>query len=151
MGHVPAGPIRVVGAGGDVQGRQRGRAPGQGVLAIPPAGPDRRQLGIAGEDAAAAWYLARGYEVAARNWRCRDGELDLIVRRGRMFVFCEVKARTTDAFGAPVEAVNRSKQARIRRLAARWLDQDAPLRPREIRFDVVAILGGELEILEGAF
>jgi len=89
--------------------------------------------------------------VAARNWRCRDGELDLIVRRGRMFVFCEVKARTTDVFGAPVEAVNRSKQARIRRLAARWLDQDAPLRPREIRFDVAAILGGELEILEGAF
>jgi putative endonuclease len=89
--------------------------------------------------------------VAARNWSCRDGELDLIVRRGRMFVFCEVKARTSDAFGAPVEAVNRSKQARIRRLAARWLDQDAPLRPREIRFDVAAILGGELEILEGAF
>jgi putative endonuclease len=89
--------------------------------------------------------------VAARNWSCRDGELDLIVRRGRMFVFCEVKARTSDAFGAPVEAVNRSKQARIRRLAARWLDQDAPLRPREIRFDVAAILGGELEILVGAF
>jgi putative endonuclease len=87
----------------------------------------------------------------ARNWRCRDGELDLIVRQGRIFVFCEVKARTTDAFGIPAEAVTRTKQARIRRLAARWLEEDAPVRPREIRFDVAAILGGQLELLEGAF
>jgi putative endonuclease len=87
----------------------------------------------------------------ARNWRCRDGELDLIVRQGRIFVFCEVKARTTDAFGIPAEAVTRTKQARIRRLAARWLEEDAPVRPREIRFDVAAILGGQLEVLEGAF
>ncbi len=66
-------------------------------------------------------------------------------------MFCEVKARTTDAFGIPAEAVTRQKRARIRRLAARWLEEDAPLRPREIRFDVAAILGGELEIIEGAF
>jgi len=86
-----------------------------------------------------------------RNWRCRDGELDLIVRRGRTFVFCEVKARSTDLFGVPAEAVTLQKRARIRRLAARWLDEDAPLRPREIRFDVAAILDGQLEIIEGAF
>jgi cystathionine gamma-synthase len=81
--------------------------------------------------------------VVARNWRCRDGELDLILRQGRTFVFCEVKARTTDAFGVPAEAVTTQKRARIRRLAARWLEDDAPLRPREIRFDVAAILGGD--------
>jgi putative endonuclease len=106
---------------------------------------------MAGEDAAAAWYEAHGYETVARNWRCRDGELDLIVRQGRMFVFCEVKARTTDAFGVPAEAVTRTKQARIRRLAARWLAEAAPVRAREIRFDVVSILAGDVEILEGAF
>ena len=89
--------------------------------------------------------------MVARNWRCREGELDLIVRHGRAFVFCEVKARTTDAFGAPAEAISRAKQARIRRLAARWLEEDAPVRPREIRFDVAAVLGGELEMIEGAF
>jgi putative endonuclease len=89
--------------------------------------------------------------VVARNWRCRDGELDLVLRRGRMFVFCEVKSRTTDAFGLPAEAVTGQKRARIRRLAARWIEEDAPMRPREIRFDVAAILGGELEIIEGAF
>ena len=110
----------------------------------------RRATGTAGEDAAAAWYVARGYEVVDRNWRCRDGELDLIVRHGRTVVFCEVKARGSTRFGAPVEAVTRSKQARLRRLAARWLD-DAPFRPLDLRFDVAAVLDGQVEVLEGAF
>ena len=112
---------------------------------------DRRTVGVSGEDAAAAWYEANGYEVLARNWRCRMGELDLILRRGRTVVFCEVKARTTDAFGIPAEAVNHDKRARLRRLAARWLDEDAPIRFGEIRFDVCSVLGGRVEILEGAF
>ena len=110
----------------------------------------RRALGLSGEEAVATWYQERGYEVVVRNWRCREGELDLIVRDGRAFVFCEVKTRTTDAFGAPVEAVNRAKQERLRRLAARWLTE-APLRPREIRFDVASVMGDRIEVLEGAF
>ncbi len=110
----------------------------------------RRELGASGEEAVASWYEARGYEIVVRNWRCREGELDLIVRDGRAFVFCEVKTRTSDAFGAPVEAVNRAKQERLRRLAARWLTE-APLRPREIRFDVASVMGDHIEVLEGAF
>lgn len=111
----------------------------------------RRAVGTAGEEAVASWYERQGYEVVARNWTCREGELDLIVRNGRMYVFCEVKTRASDAFGAPAEAVNRDKQMRLRRLAARWLQDDAPLRPREIRFDVAAVLDGDIEVLEGAF
>lgn len=111
----------------------------------------RRVLGARGEAAVAAWYEARGYEVLARNWTCREGELDLVVRQGRVFVFCEVKTRTSDAFGAPAEAVTRTKQDRLRRLAARWLEDDAPVRPREIRFDVAAVLDDAIEVLEGAF
>ena len=99
----------------------------------------------------ASWYQARGYEVLDRNWRCREGELDLVLREGRRFVFCEVKTRTTDAFGAPAEAVTRTKQMRVRRLAARWLEDEAPVRPREIRFDVASVLGGTIEVVEGAF
>ena len=110
----------------------------------------RRVLGASGEDAAAAWYEAHGYQVVARNWRCRQGELDLVVRRGRTVVFCEVKTRTSAAFGAPVEAVTRTKQMRLRGLAARWLEESTT-RAGEIRFDVVAVLAGELEVLEGAF
>jgi len=110
----------------------------------------RRALGIAGEDAAAAWYEANGYEVVARNWQCRDGELDLIVRRNRTIVFCEVKCRASDVFGSPAEAVNHLKRQRIRVLAAKWLE-DFPVRVREIRFDVVSVIGADVEVIEGAF
>ena len=110
----------------------------------------RRALGASGEDQAARWYEANGYQVVARNWRCREGELELIVRRGRTFVFCEVKARTSAAFGLPAEAITREKRQRLRVLASRWLDE-APVRPASIRFDVAAVLAGELEVIEGAF
>jgi putative endonuclease len=98
----------------------------------------------------AAWYEAHGYSVVDRNWRCRQGELDLVARRGRVVVFCEVKTRSSTAFGAPVEAVTRTKQARLRGLAARWLE-DSDLVAREIRFDVASVLDGQIEVLEGAF
>lgn len=111
---------------------------------------ERLRLGAGGEQLAASWYEARGYEIVARNWTCRSGELDLVVRKGRLFVFCEVKTRTTDAFGVPAESVTREKQARVRQLAARWL-ADSPIHAVEIRFDVAAILAGELEMIEGAF
>jgi putative endonuclease len=111
----------------------------------------RRQLGADGEAMVAEWYVARGYEVLARNWRCREGELDLIARNGRMFIFCEVKTRTSNAFGTPAEAVTREKQQRLRRLAARWLEEDAPVRAREIRFDVASVMGNVIEVLEAAF
>ncbi len=115
-----------------------------------PRDPDRvarrRALGVAGEDLAAAWYAERGYEVVARNWRCREGELDLIVTDGRSLVFCEVKARSSLAFGSPLEAVTPAKQRRLRVLATRWLDA-APVRPGGVRFDVVGVLDGELEVV----
>jgi putative endonuclease len=90
--------------------------------------------------------------VLARNWRCRDGELDLIVRKGPTLVVCEVKSRKSERFGAPVEAVTRQKQLRIRRLTARWLAGAVPrVHPRTIRFDVASVRGTEVEILEGVF
>jgi putative endonuclease len=110
----------------------------------------RKALGAHGEAVVARWYRERGYEVLARNWRCREGELDLIVCHGRLVVFCEVKTRTSTAFGTPAEAVTHDKRRRIRHLAARWLD-DAPWRPREIRFDVASVMGNRIEVLEGAF
>jgi putative endonuclease len=110
----------------------------------------RAARGQAGEDRAAAWYQAAGYDVLARNWRCRDGELDLVLADGSVIVFCEVKSRSSDAFGLPAEAVTPAKQARLRRLAAQWLESSGR-RPREVRFDVVAILGDELEVITDAF
>ena len=109
-----------------------------------------RRTGVDGEELAAAWYRSRGYEVIERNWRCRDGELDLVVRQGRQVVFCEVKHRRSVAFGTPAESITSEKKQRIRFLAARWL-QDAKPRPAEIRFDVAAVLDGDVEVLVGAF
>ncbi len=110
----------------------------------------RRALGSAGEDLAAAEYERRGYEVLARNWRCREGELDLVLRSGATVVFCEVKARSTLAFGSPFEAVTAAKRRRIRLLATRWL-QESGVRAGELRFDVVGVLDGAVEVVEGAF
>jgi putative endonuclease len=110
----------------------------------------RLALGAHGEDLAASWYERHGYEVVARNWRCREGELDLVVRRGRALVFVEVKARTSDRFGLPAEAVTIRKQQRLRTLAVRFL-AEAGGGASSLRFDVVAILGGRIQVIESAF
>ena len=111
----------------------------------------QRAYGDEGEGLAAAWYEARGYTVVARKWRCRDGELDLILRRDRMVIFCEVKRRRTVRYGTPAEAITTEKKQRIRHLAARWLRESQGPRAGEIRFDVAAVLDGEVTVLEGAF
>lgn len=110
----------------------------------------RRVLGAAGEERAASWYERHGYTVLARNWRCRDGELDLVVAERRAVVFVEVKTRRSARFGHPLEAVTPAKQARMRRLALAYL-RETGTRARSLRFDVVAILGEELQVVPGAF
>jgi putative endonuclease len=112
----------------------------------------RSQLGAAGEDAAAAWYAARGYDVLARNWRCSAGELDLVVRRGDLVVICEVKTRRGSAFGAGFEAVGWRKQRKLRQLATVLLGHV----PRvAVRFDVASVSVGparpSVEVFEDAF
>ncbi len=104
-----------------------------------------------GENEAARWYLRRGYEVVARNWRCSAGEVDLILRSPEIVVFCEVKARASNEFGGPEGAVNWSKQRRLRRLAAMWLAEVRPVGAITVRFDVAAVVGARVEIIEAAF
>ncbi len=98
----------------------------------------RRVVGDAGEHAVAEWYRARGYDVVDRNWRVRDGEIDVIARRAGVVVFCEVKTRRSDAFGLPAEAVTARKQARLRGLAMQWLAQRR-VRADDLRFDVASV------------
>ena len=121
----------------------------------PSPGADRsRSLGAVGEDIAAAWYEDQGYEILERNWRRREGEVDLIVRRRRTVAFVEVKTRTSDAFGTGAEAVLPAKQRRIRRLASRWLAELTPASGRalvDLRFDVVDITAGQVDVIEDAF
>ena len=81
-------------------------------------------------------------QILDRNWRCSEGELDIVGRDGDCLVFVEVKTRSTTAFGDPAEAVNRAKAARLRRLALCWLDATAIwfAGARPIRFDVVSVV-----------
>lgn len=110
--------------------------------------------GKAGENAALETYLQRGYRVVARNWRCRLGELDLVVARGDTLVFCEVKTRRGAAFGGGYEAVNWRKRAKVRSLAEAFL-QEGGARPGAIRFDVASVAlgprGPHVELFEDAF
>jgi putative endonuclease len=111
---------------------------------------ERQALGAYGEELVARRYVRLGYEVVGRNWRCRDGEIDLILLEGDLVVFCEVKTRSSGRFGAPVEAVTRMKQLRLRRLAGQWLTS-TPRHPRRVRFDVASVSGGQVSVVEDAF
>ncbi len=113
---------------------------------------ERIALGRAVEERAADWYRNNGYEVVERNWRCPQGEVDLVAvrRRDRLVVFCEVKARRSARFGSAAEAVGRDKQVRLRRLARTWL-ADNRCAAAGIRFDVAAWDAGRFEVVEGAF
>ena len=96
-------------------------------------------LGARGERIAVAYLTDAGLRVLDRNWRCREGELDIVAREGDALVFCEVKTRRGTGFGHPVEAVDAGKRRRLRILAQRWLaahDEHAP----DLRFDVVGVL-----------
>jgi putative endonuclease len=111
-------------------------------------------LGRRGEDATARGYERRGYRVIARNWRCRLGELDLVLERAGVLVFCEVKARRGSTLGGGFEAVTWAKRRKLRALADAFL-QSAGSRPQAIRFDVasVAMRGARstVEVFEDAF
>ena len=100
---------------------------------------DTNDLGARGERIAAAYLADLGFRLLDRNWRCREGELDIVAREGDAIVFCEVKTRRGTGYGHPVEAVASVKQHRLRVLAQRWLaahDEHAP----DLRFDVVGVL-----------
>lgn len=115
---------------------------------------DGRAVGASGEDAAGAAYVRRGYRVVARNWRCRLGELDLVVERRGVLVFCEVKSRRPGPHGEGYEAVTWRKRAKLRALAEAFL-QETGSRPQAIRFDVASIAfrgsRSDVEVFEDAF
>lgn len=96
-------------------------------------------LGRHGEDLAAAHLADGGLRLLARNWRCAQGEIDIVAADGSTLVVCEVKTRTTTAYGSPAQAVTVAKAARLRRLAAAWLAQSGG-GWATVRFDVVAVL-----------
>ncbi len=112
-------------------------------------------VGAYGEHVAVQYLTEAGYIILARNWRCPDGEIDIVALDGETVVVCEVKTRTGQGFGSGLDAVTREKAARLRTLGRRWLGEfgrvDTPL-----RFDVIAVHRsrrglGDVEHVRGAF
>lgn len=112
-------------------------------------------VGQYGERVATRYLQSVGFTVLDRNWRCRDGEIDIVARDEQTFVFCEVKTRRGLDFGPPVEAITPAKVRRLRTLALRWLaERQSPY--VDIRFDVVSVVAkrrgaAAVEHLRGAF
>jgi putative endonuclease len=109
-----------------------------------------KALGAYGEELVARWYEQRGYRVLDRNWRCRDGEIDLIVALANTVVFCEVKTRRNLDYGLPAEAVGWKKQRTIRMAASAWM-RETGSRPSVMRFDVASVVQREVSVIEAAF
>ena len=113
-------------------------------------------LGRYGEQLAVRHLADAGLAIVATNWRCAQGEIDIVARERDVLVICEVKTRRTDAFGTPAEAVTRTKADRLRRLAMLWLRDHPSGVDLDVRFDVVSVLlpragGPAVEHLRGAF
>jgi putative endonuclease len=96
-------------------------------------------LGKEGEQAAVSYLESRGFRILDRNWRCADGEIDIVAADRRTFVVCEVKTRSGTRYGTPLEAVDQRKRKRLRKLAALWLSAHG-VRFDQIRIDVLGLL-----------
>ncbi|HEX3707328.1 MAG TPA: YraN family protein [Mycobacteriales bacterium] len=96
------------------------------------------QLGIAGEDYAVRYLVGAGFTIVTRNWRCPEGEVDILAMDGNTLVVVEVKTRTSTAYGLPLEAVTWRKSEKLKTLAMCWLRERPHRGP--IRFDVISIV-----------
>ncbi len=105
--------------------------------------------GAAAEDRAAAYLQRQGMKLLARNYRCRQGEIDLILREGATLVFVEVRSRANSSFGGAAASITQAKQAKLIRAAQHYLSQQTSLPP--CRFDAILIEGDELQWLKHAF
>jgi len=116
---------------------------------------ERQAVGAYGERVAERHLRDQGLVVLDRNWRCPDGEIDLVLRDGDDVVFCEVKTRRGEGFGPPAAAITADKVRRLHRLAGLWLAATG-VRPHAMRFDVVEVLAQrqgapQVQHLRGAF
>jgi putative endonuclease len=110
-------------------------------------------VGGFGERVACRYLVSQGLVLLDRNWRTREGELDVVARDGGDVVFIEVKTRRSTRYGLPAEAVVPAKARRVRLLARLWLAANEE-RCERVRFDVVSVLVGRtlaLQHLRGAF
>ena len=109
------------------------------------------RAGLRAEQRAVWWYRLRGYRILARNAWAGGHELDVVVRRGRRLIFCEVKEKTGDRFGDPLEMVDEEKRRRLRRAAESWVARHPEADGLRVSFDVIAVREGRLQRVAEAF
>ena len=112
---------------------------------------NRRQTGTAYERRAGEYLKEQGYELIGYNFRCRQGEIDIIARDGRYLVFVEVKYRADNAAGNPLEAVTAAKQRTISKVASYYCLTHGYGTYTPCRFDVAAVLGEQIKVIQNAF
>jgi putative endonuclease len=108
------------------------------MIQVKPKKLHNRKVGAWGENLAANYLVAKGYEILARNARTSAGEIDLIARKGALLSFVEVKTRRSASFGPPEEAITPAKQQRMSDAAELWLETH-PEEKGEWQLDVIAI------------
>ena len=111
---------------------------------------NKRQIGTEKEKLAGAYLEKNGYKIIEYNFRCRQGEIDIIARDGEYLVFCEVKYRSDMSKGTPLEAVDYKKQRVISRCALFYIMKQR-LGDVPCRFDVVSITNQEIQVIKNAF
>ncbi|RLA83558.1 MAG: YraN family protein [Deltaproteobacteria bacterium] len=113
------------------------------------------RLGKKGEDLATEFLKKSGYRILKRNYRCPFGEVDIIAEDGGVLAFVEVKARSSDSYGSPAEAVDWRKRDRVARVASHYLQRRGLEGKVPVRFDVVCLnfspIGPIVELIKGAF
>lgn len=112
---------------------------------------NKRRIGAQAEQQIRKYLSEQGYTILEMNYRCRQGEVDIIARHGKYYVFIEVKYRSSAQYGAPEEAVGTSKQRRISRAALYYLYSHQLPESTPVRFDVAAIAGHEIRYIPNAF
>jgi putative endonuclease len=108
------------------------------------------EAGASGEDLATRALAARGYRIVERNFRCKLGELDIVACHGDVLCFVEVRSRANHHHGHAAEMVTRGKQRKVSRVAQAYLSSRQP-RFARARFDVVAITGDRVEVIQDAW
>lgn len=159
VGSLPQEPVRAEGASDELQGSEHRRVAttrrvSRGGLTTRERAVVRMARARWSEDLVASFYHRDGYEIVARNWRCREGELDIVavwqVGGVKTIVVVEVRARAFNHFGSPLESVTQAKQKKLRRATKKFLTSEVRSYS-SVRFDVASVLGVKIEIVRDAF
>ncbi len=154
MGSLPQEPLRATSASDEFQRPEHRRVATSRGLTAKERATVRTARARWAEELVASFYARNGYEIVARNWHCREGELDIVaasqVAGIKTIVVVEVRARASNYFGSPLESVTHAKQKKLRGATKKFLASEVRTYG-SVRFDVASVLGVKIEIVRDAF